>query len=64
MEEKDYGLITTSMLDGLSEGLNGNQFLYTAFVSTLTLLFEKGIFTEEEYKKQYEVYKALLLMEE
>lgn len=61
MEEKDYDEIAVGLLQNLTNDLNDVQFNYVSTLSILTLLLEKGIFTEEEYKEKSELYKGMLV---
>lgn len=61
MEDKDFELIAGGLLEDLSKGLFDEEFNFISQVTILSLLLEKGIITEEEFKEKSEVWNSYLV---
>lgn len=60
MEEKDYEIIAAKLLQDAASDLRDSEFYFLSSLTILTLLLEKGIITEEEFKGKLEGYKNTL----
>lgn len=57
----DYRIIATELVQELNKDLDNARYFFTMETTILTLLLEKGVFTEEEFKTTAERYKSILL---